>query len=229
MNYPPMLKNEKAYDYAIRNNLMQKAVIEALLNNEIPIEGEPLPAQPAQPAKPVITVAASTPAAPVTTEKPDSAQAEGAFSPKQRQEKWQQLHQDWDRLHEQWRQLHREGNSINQIAAKTGAKYVQVYKFLVDNGLHQPGTRSAPRTNGIDKLALENLDDEEAKLHAQLAAVQRKKQLLAEAKMLHVEPTDGGAVIKKEGNVVVLTHDEINQLVTKLTDLLTAPEVEQQV
>jgi transposase len=198
MNYPPMLKNEKAHDYATRNNLSQQVVLEAVMNNQIPIEGGPLPT-------PVIPVAAT----PLTTE-PESRQ-----TPEQRRE--------------EWRRLYREGNSIAEIAAKTGVSYPTVYQWLVKEGLHAPNSHS-PRTNDANTLAVESLDEEEAKLKAQLTAIQHRKQLLAEAKMLHVEPReDGGAIVKKEGNVVVLTRDEVHELANKLTDLLPTPEVEQQV
>src|SRR5690242_755189 len=101
-NYPLMRKDETPQAYARRHNLNVQAVFEALRKNEILIEGAPAPAPPTIEApQPVIAPAI----------------ASESETPKQRRE--------------EWRTLHREGNSIGDIAAKSGVSYTTVYQFLV--------------------------------------------------------------------------------------------------
>jgi hypothetical protein len=74
---------------------------------------------------------------------------------------------------------------------------------------------------------LETISEKRKALEAQLKALQEQEQKLIEAKALKLTPCyDGmGVLIKKEGNQMALLLEDAQELVEKLTDLLTKPQL----
>jgi hypothetical protein len=130
-------------------------------------------------------------------------------------------------------ELFRQGFSFKAISEKTEIPYSHVYNICIALGLHQPKTN--PRiSEGLrasqskSVRSLETLSSEEENLLARLGEmqallreIQTKKHQLLEASMLRIGPHNGsGLIIEKEGNVLVLSFAEAEELAERLIDNL---------
>ena len=87
--------------------------------------------------------------------------------------------------------------------------------------LQEEGNPKPKPSQPVSGISIGSLDDEEAALRAQLEAVQRKKQILIEAKRLKVDLINNNhsILIQKEGERMVLPFEERDRLIEMLMDL----------
>jgi predicted DNA-binding transcriptional regulator AlpA len=125
--------------------------------------------------------------------------------------------------------LYREGSRVAEIATEVGASEPTIYGWLKKNGIPMrtgSGSRGprkidiAPESSPF-KPPVVDYDAEEARLTHQLEEVKRKKQMIADAKVLRVEMMGMTAFrITKEGEHATLPLAELEPLIEKLMALV---------
>ena len=118
--------------------------------------------------------------------------------------------------------LYKEGKTMPQIASITGVPHPSVRYILIKLGHFRPTRMSS--TSHIPAWvkkppSVEVLDEEEARLAAQLESIRKRKELLIEAKRLKIEVSSEFLLIRKEGNTLQLSFAEAADMVKGILDV----------
>jgi hypothetical protein len=111
--------------------------------------------------------------------------------------------------------LRQQSMALREISEKTGIKEMTIRNWF---------SHDATMT-GSKALSVDSIEEQEKMLKAQLASLERQKQVLIEAKALKLSPCwDGkGILISKEGERMGLKLEDARELVSKLEKYLTSP------
>lgn len=103
--------------------------------------------------------------------------------------------------------------------------YARISQWLRDIGLHKPKENRVAGSRRHGTSTIEDLTNEEQEMEAKLGEIRRKKQGLIEAKRTKLEhmvnfENEPVIAVRKEGNTIILTHDEAFELVDRLTSFM---------
>jgi hypothetical protein len=127
--------------------------------------------------------------------------------------------------------------AISRVARKVDAPYHSVFTFLTETGIHEVNPRLSERSKKAQRRpdreppTLETISAEERELRAkqqeieaQLADIEHKRQAYIEVHSLKITHTvdHNGVILRKEGNVLVLSYDDAYDMVDKLQAFLVA-------